>query len=212
MFQGLRVICRSRLRRNWCSSPPPIRHRQISHLCSREFLASSLPGRNQIRELLKARMRIEMTNEELMGITALNSWKLVVGRFDQGLAALTDEQLQTQVAPGKNRLFYLVGHLTAVHDRLFPLLGIGERLHPELDESYITNPDKTIADPLAPADLRKAWADVNSKLTAAFEKFTPADWLQKHTAVSDEDFAKDPTRNRLAVVMSRTNHASFHSG
>lgn len=153
-----------------------------------------------------------MTNEELMGITALNSWKLVVGRFDQGLAALTDEQLQTQVAPGKNRLFYLVGHLTAVHDRLFPLLGIGERLHPELDETYITNPDKTIADPLSADDLRKAWADVNSKLAAAFEKFTPADWLQKHTAVSDEDFAKDPTRNRLAVVMSRTNHASFHSG
>jgi DinB superfamily len=153
-----------------------------------------------------------MTNEELMGVTALNSWKLVVGRFDQGLAALTDEQLQIQVAPGKNRLFYLVGHLTAVHDRLFPLLGIGERLHPELDETYITNPDKTIADPLSADDLRKAWTDVNSKLTAAFEKFTPADWLQKHTAVSDEDFAKDPTRNRLAVVMSRTNHASFHSG
>ena len=153
-----------------------------------------------------------MTNEELMGITALNSWKLVVGRFDQGLAALTDEQLQTQVAPGKNRLFYLVGHLTAVHDRLFPLLGIGERLHPELDETYITNPDKAIADPLSAKDLRKAWTDVNRKLTAAFEKFTPADWLQKHTAISDEDFAKDPTRNRLAVVMSRTNHVSFHSG
>jgi hypothetical protein len=153
-----------------------------------------------------------MTNEELMGITALNSWKLVVGRFDQGLAALTDEQLQTQVAPGKNRLLYLVGHLTAVHDRLFPLLGIGERLHPELDETYITNPDKAIADPLSAKDLRKAWTDVNRKLTAAFEKFTPADWLQKHTAISDEDFAKDPTRNRLAVVMSRTNHASFHSG
>jgi hypothetical protein len=26
---------------------------------------------------------------------------------------------QKQVAPGKNRLFYLVGHLTAVHDRTF---------------------------------------------------------------------------------------------
>jgi hypothetical protein len=153
-----------------------------------------------------------MTNEELMGVTALNSWKLVVGRFDQGLAGLTDEQLQTQIAPGKNRLFYLVGHLTAVHDRLFPLLGIGERLHPELDEAFITNPDKTVADPLSANDLRKAWTEVNSKLTAAFEKFTPVDWLQKHTAVSDEDFAKDPTRNRLAVVMSRTNHASFHSG
>jgi hypothetical protein len=53
---------------------------------------------------------------------------------------------------------------------------------------------------------------VNSKLTSAFEEFTPLDWLKKHNAVSDEDFAKDPTRNRLAVLMSRTNHASYHSG
>ena len=153
-----------------------------------------------------------MTNEELLSVVALNSWKLVISRFDQNLAALTDAQLQKQVAPGKNRLFYLVGHLTAVHDRLFPMLGIGERLHPELDEPYITNPDRTLTDPVSTSDLKKAWTEVNSKLTAAFEKFKPEDWLQKHTAVSDEDFAKDPTRNRLAVVMSRTNHASFHSG
>jgi DinB superfamily len=153
-----------------------------------------------------------VTNEELLGVTALNSWKLVIGRFDQNLAALTDEQLQRRVAPGKNRLFYLVGHLTAVHDRLFPMLGLGERLHPELDETYITNPDGAIPDPLSPSDLKNAWTEVNSKLTAAFEEFTPLDWLKKHNAVSDEDFAKDPTRNRLAVVMSRTNHASFHSG
>jgi hypothetical protein len=153
-----------------------------------------------------------MTNEELLGITAVNSWKLVIGRFDQNLAALTDEQLQKQVAPGKNRLLYLVGHLTAVHDRMFPMLGLGERLHPELDEPYIANPDRALTDPVSASDLKKAWTEVNSKLTAAFEGFAPEDWLQKHAAVSDEDFAKDPTRNRLAVVMSRTNHASFHTG
>lgn len=153
-----------------------------------------------------------MTNEELLGITALNSWKLVIGRFDKNLMALTDEQLQKQVAPGKNRLFYLVGHLTAVHDRMLPMLGIGERLHPELDEPFITNPDKALADSISTSDLKEAWTAVNQKLTAAFERFTPEDWVQKHTAVSDDDFAKDATRNRIAVVMSRTNHASFHMG
>jgi hypothetical protein len=153
-----------------------------------------------------------MTNEELLAATALNSWKLVIGRLDQNLAKLTDDQLQIQIAPGKNRLFYLIGHLTAVHDRMFPLLGLGPRLHPELDEVYITNRDRLISDPVSASDLRKAWAEVNGKLTAAFERFTPEDWLQKHSAVSDDDFAKDPTRNRFAVVMSRTNHASYHSG
>ncbi|HEX4032154.1 MAG TPA: DinB family protein [Terracidiphilus sp.] len=153
-----------------------------------------------------------MTNEELFSLVAVNSWKQVVGRFDQGLAALSDEQLQKQVAPRKNRLYYLLGHLTAVHDRMFPLLGIGERLHPELDEPFVTQPDQAGTVPVPAAELRKAWTEVNGKLTSAFEAFTPTEWLHKHTAVSDEDFAADSTRNRLTVVMSRTNHVSLHSG
>ena len=153
-----------------------------------------------------------MTNEEILSVTVLNSWKLVISRFDKVLVELSDEQLQQRVAPGKNRVFYLVGHLIATHDRMFPLLGLGERLHPELDETYITSPDRVLVDPLSTTELRKAWAEVNSKLTTGLERFTLEDWLQKHTAVSDGDFVKDPARNRLAVVISRTSHASYHSG
>jgi hypothetical protein len=153
-----------------------------------------------------------MTPEELISATALNSWKLVIGRAGKMIAPLNAEQLQQQVAPGRNRLLYLLGHLTAVHDRMFATLGLGERLHRELDEVYITSPDGTHPDPLSAADLKQAWTEVNDKLTAAFESLTPQQWLEKHTAVSDDDFAKDPTRNRLAVVLSRTSHAAFHSG
>jgi uncharacterized damage-inducible protein DinB len=150
--------------------------------------------------------------EELFLNNAIGSWKQVIGRIDKGFLQLSDEEIQKQVAPGKNRLIYLLGHLTAVHDRMFSLLGIGERLHPELDEAYISNPDRTLPDPVAPADLKKLWSEVNRRLTEAFEKLTPAEWLQKHTAVSDEDFAKDPSRNRLSILLSRTNHAAFHTG
>jgi uncharacterized damage-inducible protein DinB len=153
-----------------------------------------------------------MTTEQLMSTTAVNTWKLVIGRFSKALAPLTEQQLQQQVAPERNRLMYLLGHLTAVHDRMFSLLDIGERLHPELDDVYITNPDKTHSDPLSADELKQAWTEVNAKLTEAFEKLTPEEWLQKHTAVSDEDFAKDPTRNRLAILLSRTSHAAFHTG
>jgi hypothetical protein len=153
-----------------------------------------------------------MTTEELMSTTAVSTWKLVIGRFSKGLAPLTEQQLQQQVAPERNRLMYLLGHLTAVHDRMFSLLDIGERLHPELDDVYITSSDKTHPNPLSARDLKQAWTEVNAKLTEAFEKLTPEEWLQKHTAVSDEDFAKDPTRNRLAILLSRTSHAAFHSG
>jgi len=150
--------------------------------------------------------------DELFVTTVVASWKQVFNRLDERFALLDQEQLQKQVAPNKNRLVYLLGHLTAVHDRMLPLLGIGERLHPELDEAYISNPDRTIADPLSAADLKKAWNEVNTAITSAVEGFLVDDWLKKHNAVSDEEFSKNPTRNRLAVFLSRTNHASFHTG
>ena len=61
-----------------------------------------------------------MTNEEILSVTVLKSWKLVISRFDRVLSELSDEQLQQQVAPGKNRAFYLVGHLIATHDLSSP--------------------------------------------------------------------------------------------
>src|ERR1700676_1572627 len=153
-----------------------------------------------------------MTNEEILRVTVLNPWKLAINRIGKTLSELSNEQLQQQVAPGRNRVFYLLGHLTAMHDRMFPMLGIGDRLHPALDERYIANPDRVVADPLLANELRRVWSEVNNRLSAALERFTPEEWLGKHTAVSDEDFAKDPGRNRLAVVLSRTNHMSYYFG
>jgi hypothetical protein len=153
-----------------------------------------------------------MTNEELFAGIAVNSWKQIIARLDKMFSDIRDEDLKQHVAPGRNRVFYLLGHLTAVHDRMLPLLGLGERLHPELDAAFLDNPDGPAANEVSTADLRKAWTEVNSKLTAAFEALRPAQWLEKHTAVSEQDFAKEPHRNRLSVLLSRTNHASFHSG
>jgi uncharacterized damage-inducible protein DinB len=81
-----------------------------------------------------------------------------------------------------------------------------------LDDAYITNADKVLVDPLSAIELRRAWTEINDTLTTAFERFTLENWLEKHTAVSDEDFAKDPGRNRLAVLLSRANHMSYHLG
>lgn len=151
-------------------------------------------------------------NEHLLIETVIASWKLVIHRVDQRLATLTEEQLQQQIAPGRNRLFYLLGHLTAFHDQTLPLLGLGEPLHPNLVSAYISNPDGTLPDPLSATNLKKAWHEVNAALTSGVEKFTESDWVQPHTAVSLEDFLKTPTRNRLAVFLNRTNHVSFHAG
>ena len=153
-----------------------------------------------------------MTNEELLVATAVGSWKQIIGRADSVIAKYTDEQLDRHVAPGRNRVRYLIGHLVAIDDRLLPSLGIGERLYEKLDAAYVTNPDGTLPDPVSTEELKKAWFDVHSKLTAAFEQMTTAQWLERHTAVSAEDFAKEPLRNRLAMMLSRTNHVSMHIG
>jgi hypothetical protein len=153
-----------------------------------------------------------MTNEELLIATALGSWKQIIGRADSVVGNYTDEQLDRHIAPGRNRVRYLIGHLVAVDDRLFPGLGIGERLYEKLDAAYLTNPDGTLPDPVSTEELKKAWFDVHSKLTVAFEQMTAAQWLERHSAVSEEDFAKEPLRNRLAMLLSRTNHVSMHVG
>jgi len=154
-----------------------------------------------------------MTPDALSVRLALNSWKQVIGQIDKTLAALSDEDLQREVAPGRNRLYYLLGHLTAVHDRLFPLLRLGERLHADLDEPFLSQPDRATPEDRVPAaDLRAAWSEVNAKLTAAFEGLRPEEWLERHDSISPEDFVKEPLRNRLAVLLSRTNHAASHEG
>src|SRR5260221_8460524 len=117
-------------------------------------------------------------------------------------SSMSDDELQREVAPGRNRVLYLMGHLTASHDRMLPMLGLGERLHPELDDAFVTNPDRVTTDRVAPKAVRLAWSEVNARLTEAMAALPPQEWLKKHNAISDEDFANEPLRNRLSVLQT----------
>jgi hypothetical protein len=154
----------------------------------------------------------DVRTADLFARTAVHSWKLNLARVDEMFAAFSDDELQQEIAPGKNRIFYLLGHLTAVHDRMLPLLGFGARLHPELDHDFLDNPDRTSPDPILAPALRQAWAEVNAAVTRAIEALPAAAWLEKHEAVSADDFVNEPLRNRLAVLLSRTAHVQFHTG
>jgi hypothetical protein len=145
--------------------------------------------------------------------TTVQAWRVTIDRTSKTLASFTDDDLQLEVAPGKNRLYYLLGHLAATHDRLFPLLRLGERLHSELDSEFLESPDrKFLGDDVAPAELRLIWSEVNRKLIEAFEFLQPHEWLERHSSVSEEDFAKEPLRNRVAVLISRLGHCAYHEG
>jgi hypothetical protein len=155
---------------------------------------------------------VSMTSHKLSVQVAINSWRLVVERANKMFSSLTEEELLKEVAPGRNRVIYLWGHLTAIDDAMFPILGLGERLHPELDAIFVSAPDKTGAQLPPVAELREYWDEVNGKLFSQFLSLSADEWLQRHSSMSEEDYAKDPTRNRLAVLLSRTNHMSYHLG
>ena len=153
-----------------------------------------------------------MTTGRSLIDSALRSWKSNVERGDKLFGALSPAELEQEVAPGRNRLIYVWGHLAAVNDALLPLLGIGERLHPEFDAMFISKSDKSVRLTVSGQSLKTAWQEINQKLWEGFAKFSASDWTRRHTAVSEEDFEREPHRNRFAVLPGRTAHLAYHLG
>jgi hypothetical protein len=83
-----------------------------------------------------------MANEERFVSLSLKAWDAHIERADGLFTNLTAEQLNQEVAAGKNRLIYLWGHLIAVHDGMLPLLYFGQRLYPEYDAIFISSADR----------------------------------------------------------------------
>lgn len=142
----------------------------------------------------------------------LTAWHGQNAKVDELLGKLSDGQLLMETAPGKNTGIYLLGHLAAVNDGLFHLLGIGERLHPELDNIFIFSADKSGQEMPSVIELKKYWTDINAALTEQFNKMNSEEWFTRHTKVSEEDFAKEPQRNKLNVIITRTIHQGYHLG
>src|SRR6266849_1568628 len=84
----------------------------------------------EVADPIKKQKETLMTNEELYLAVALNGRKGNIERADKMFSGLSDQEALKEIAPGKNRLIYVWGHLTATHDAMLPLLGIGRRLHP----------------------------------------------------------------------------------
>ncbi len=144
--------------------------------------------------------------------TAVHAWqqqnKTIATLFDKYDA----EVYEHEVAPGRNRADYLLGHLIASNDGLLPLLGFGDKLFPELDKYFAPNTEWSYDDYPTLPELKQKWEKLNSTLSVHFDKLPLNGWLGKHTRVSEEDFSVDPLRNKLAVLIGRTIHMGYHLG
>jgi uncharacterized damage-inducible protein DinB len=153
-----------------------------------------------------------ISQSELFIKVIVSNWELQNKRVNVLLADLTDEQLLAHVAPGRNRGIYLLGHLIAVNDGMLPLLGFGDKVFPELESLFIRHPDSESAVYPSIEILKNYWNEVNAALSIHFASIQPDEWLTRHTAVSEQDFAREPHRNKLNILANRTNHQSYHLG
>lgn len=142
----------------------------------------------------------------------LDRWNGSIINWNKHVDALTDGQLEKEIAPGKNRGIYLLGHMIAVHDDMLVLLGMGDRLYPELAEPFLKSADKEATDLPTVSELRNCWQRQCEVLGEKFREMQPQDWFAKHTAVSTEDFEKEPHRNKLNIIITRTSHLQYHTG
>ena len=158
-----------------------------------------------------------ITNESIAGKTVfikmvLSAWETHNTRVYNLLDTLSDEQLISETSPGRNSGIYLVGHLVAVSDAMFPILGFGERLFPELDKIFLESPDKSGLEMPSINELKEYWHKVNTKLGGHISQMPADEWFTRHNNVSETDFAKEPHRNKLNIIINRTNHTSYHLG
>jgi len=157
-------------------------------------------------------METTTTQQELFIRMVIAEWDKQNNNFNKLLSSLSDEQLLKEIAPGKNTGIYLVGHLIAISDAMLPLLGFGERRFPQLENIFIKNPDKSGLEMPSISQLKEYLKAVNTKLTEHIQFTEPDEWFDRHMAVSPEDFAKEPHRNKLNVIINRSNHMSYHMG
>jgi hypothetical protein len=153
-----------------------------------------------------------MEANQLFVKMVFDRWNTLLKNCDNILNAITDEQLQKEIAPNKNSGIYLLGHLIAVHDAMLPLLNLGKMEYPDLFEIFVKSPDKSVEVIPSPQELRVLWKNQLETLTPKLESVSTDEWFDKHNSVSAEDFENEPHRNKLNIILTRTTHLSYHVG
>lgn len=156
------------------------------------------------------KIKIMKTEEFITGML-LDSWNGKIKQANTLFEKLKDGKFAEPVAPGRNTVVFLMGHLIAVHDNMLEALELRKRLYPELDAHYLVEQQTGQRHPEY-KELKEQWDMVNDVLDHHFRKMTTADWMAKHHYVSEEDFAKEPKRNKLNILVSRSAHLSHHIG
>ena len=151
-----------------------------------------------------------MEREERLVAAATRGWLTAITNAGVWFEARTPEQMDQPIIPGKNRAFYIYGHLIALHDSMAHLIGLGHRTYEFLDPVFLTVPDRAaVRYPTLP-ELKAYWNELHQRISDGISTFTAEVWSLPHLGISEADFQHSPWRNRFSVLLSRTNHLSMH--
>ena len=153
-----------------------------------------------------------MATENALVEGVLQSWRQNMDRAGKLFRTFSDEELQVEIVPGKNRQIYIWGHLAATNDSMIPLLDFGGRLFPELDSIFLIHPDRAVQHDIKASGMTEIWHQLDYFLWTNYKKLSPSDWLERHQAVSFDDLKKEPHCNRFAILLGRTAHLAHHYG
>ena len=146
-----------------------------------------------------------------LGICLLQ-WSTYNARMKKLFDTLDDAHFYQPIAEGSNSPSWILGHLVDTEDGLLKILGISERLFPDLEKIYHHERGSNQTGHLTKQELLTKWQVVSAALDKAFRSWSEAEWMSRHTLVSEEDFKKEPHRNKLNVVLTRLAHKASHLG
>ena len=129
-------------------------------------------------------------NDSTCSALAIRHWQNQNTELINILSKISNEQLEKEIVPDKNTGMYLLGHIIAVNEDMLSLFNLGERIYPELEKAFIHTPDKSGQEMPEPDALRAMWSNSTDRITQLFLNMDPEEWTKKHTAVSEEDFAR----------------------
>ena len=154
----------------------------------------------------------QSSNQAIFVKMVLDAWRAKSDHLSRLVSELSDEQLLQEVAPGRNTGAYLFGHLTVLADHIIPLLGYGEHLAQPLVKPFVQTPDQKNTDLATVKAIRQTWSNVKALLDKKIPETTPKKGFGRHTSISEEDFAREPHRNKLNVILGRIGHMDYHIG
>lgn len=142
----------------------------------------------------------------------LLQWHTYNRRMQKVLDTIGEEDFIKPIIAGGNSPSWLLGHLADTDDALLELFGIRSRLFPELGQIYTHVRGTNQSGHLSKPELILKWNAILAELDRSFNSMSESDWHTRHRSVSEEDFKKEPHRNKLNVMLSRVTHKASHLG